>query len=136
MKFFIFLLTNPTFSTLKGIVHVLSFHLKCISPLKLKILKIMNFFTTISIEICCPLATKIRDLKMFKMAFQVLFSAKNVPRFSFRLLVAPKPQKKGLRKVRKLVSTVECLIRKDRISKIPDFHKSNLKLSPLVSSIP
>ena len=94
------------------------------------------FLTIVSLEICCPLATKLRDLKMFKMAFQVLFSAKNVPRFSFRLLVAPKPQKKGLRKVRKLVSTVECLIRKDRISKIPDFHKSNLKLSPLVSSIP
>ena len=76
-------------------VHVLSFHLKCISPLKLKILKIMNFSTTISIEICCPLATKIRDLKMLKMASQLDFSAKNVPRFSFGLLVAPKPKKQG-----------------------------------------
>ena len=32
---------------------------------------------------------------MFKMAFQVVFSAKNVPRFSFGLLVAPKPKKQG-----------------------------------------
>ena len=39
--------------------------------------------------------TKLRDLKMFKMAFQVVFSAKNVPRFSFGLLVAPKPKKQG-----------------------------------------
>ena len=32
---------------------------------------------------------------MFKMAFQVVFSAKNVPRFSFVLLAAPKPKKQG-----------------------------------------
>ena len=51
--------------------------------------------TTISIEICRPLATKQRDLKMFKMAFQVVFSAKNVPRFSFGIFVAPKPKKQG-----------------------------------------
>ena len=49
----------------------------------------------ISIEICHPLATKLRDLKMFKMAFQVVFSAKNVPRFSFVLLAAPEPKKQG-----------------------------------------
>ena len=55
----------------------------------------MNFSTKISIEICCPLATKLRDLEMFKMAFQVVFSAKNVPRFSFGLLVAPKLKKQG-----------------------------------------
>ena len=46
-------------------------------------------------RVSCPqnytvLVTKLRDLKMFKMAFQVVFSAKNVPRFSFGLLVAPK----------------------------------------------
>ena len=63
--------------------------------MKLKILKILNFSTIISIEICRPLATKLRDLKMFKMAFQVVFSAKNVPRFSFVLLAAPKPKKQG-----------------------------------------
>ena len=39
--------------------------------------------------------TKIRDLKMFKMAILVIFSAKNVPRFSFGLLVAPKLKNKG-----------------------------------------
>ena len=39
--------------------------------------------------------TKLRDLKMFNMAFQVVFSAKNVPRFSFGLLVAPKLKKRG-----------------------------------------
>ena len=32
---------------------------------------------------------------MFNMAFQVVFSAKNVPRFSFGLLVAPKLKKRG-----------------------------------------
>ena len=47
------------------------------------------------IEICRPLATKQRDLKMFKMASQVVFRPKNVPRFSFGLLVAPKPKNKG-----------------------------------------
>ena len=31
---------------------------------------------------------------MFNMAFQVVFSAKNVPRFSFGLLVAPKLKKR------------------------------------------
>ena len=81
LKFFIFLLTNPTFSSSIWIVHVLSFHLRCITPLKLKILKILNFSTIISIEICRPLATKQRDLKMFKMASQVVFRPKNVPRF-------------------------------------------------------
>ena len=69
--------------------------MRCITPLKLKILKILNFSTIISIENCRPLATKLRDLKMFKMAFQVVFSAKNVPRFSFGLLVAPKLKKQG-----------------------------------------
>ena len=63
--------------------------------MKLKILKILNFSTIILIENCRPLATKLRDLKMFKMAFQVVFSAKNVPRFSFGLLVAPKLKKRG-----------------------------------------
>ena len=63
--------------------------------MKLKILKILNFSTTISIEISCPLATLLRDLKMFKMAFQVVFSAKYVPRFSFGLLVAPKLKKRA-----------------------------------------
>ena len=47
----------------------------------------------ISIEISRPLVAKLRDLKMFNMAFQVVFSAKNVPRFSFGILVAPKPKK-------------------------------------------
>ena len=69
--------------------------MRCITPLKLKILKILNFSTIISIENCRPLATKLRDLKMFKMAFQVVFSAKNVPRFSFGLLVAPKLKNEG-----------------------------------------
>ena len=69
--------------------------MRYITPLKLKILKILNFSTTISIENYHPLATKLRDLKMFKMAFQVVFSAKNVPRFSFGLLVAPKPKNRG-----------------------------------------
>ena len=95
LNFFIFLLTNPTFSSSIWIVHVLSFHLRCITPLKLKILKSLNFFTIISIEICHPLATKQRDLKMFKMASQVVFRPKNVPRFSFGLLVAPKPKNQG-----------------------------------------
>ena len=53
-KFLIFSLTNPTFSS-----------------------SIFDFFSTIiSIEICRPLATKLRDLKLFEMAFQVIFSAK------------------------------------------------------------
>ena len=69
--------------------------MRCITPLKLKILKILNFSTIILIEISRPLATKLRDLKMFNMAFQVVFSAKNVPRFSFGLLVAPKLKKRG-----------------------------------------
>ena len=69
--------------------------MRCITPLKLKILKILNFSTKISIEISRPLVTKLRDLKMFNMAFQVVFSAKNVPRFSFGLLVAPKLKKQG-----------------------------------------
>ena len=76
-------------------MHVLSFHLRCITPLKLKILKILNFSTIILFEISRPLATKLRDPKMFNMAFQVVFSAKNVPRFSFGLLVAPKLKKRG-----------------------------------------
>ena len=65
------------------------------NTLELKILKILNFSTIISIENCRPLATKLRDLKMFEIAFHVVFSAKNVPRFSFGLLVAPKPKKQG-----------------------------------------
>ena len=32
---------------------------------------------------------------MFKMAFQVVFSAKNVPRFIFVLLAAPEPKEQG-----------------------------------------
>ena len=32
---------------------------------------------------------------MFKMAFEVVFSAKNVPKFGFGLLVAPKLKKQG-----------------------------------------
>ena len=63
--------------------------------MKLKILKILNFSTKISIEISRPLVTKLRDLKMFNMAFQVVFSAKNVPRLSFGLLIAPKLKKQG-----------------------------------------
>ena len=94
-KFFVFLLINSTFSSSIWIVHVLSFHLRCITPLKLKILKILNFSTIISIEICRPLATKQRDLKMFKMASQVVFRPKNVPRFIFGHLVAPKPKNQG-----------------------------------------
>ena len=39
--------------------------------------------------------TKLRNLKLSKIAFQVDFSAKNVPRFSFVLLAAPKPKKQG-----------------------------------------
>ena len=92
---FHFLTNRPYFLSSIWIVHVLRFYLRCITPLKLKILKLLNFSTIISIEIFSPLATKLRDLKMFKMAFQVVFSAKNVPRFSFRLLVAPKPKKQG-----------------------------------------
>ena len=48
----------------------------------------------IVIEISRPLVTKLRDLKMINMAFQVVFSAKNVPRFSFGILVAPKLKNK------------------------------------------
>ena len=69
--------------------------MRCITPVKLKILKILNFSTITLIEISHPLVTKLRDLKMFKMAIQVVFSAKNVPRFSFGLLVAPKLKNKG-----------------------------------------
>ena len=88
-KFF-FLLINPIFSSSIWIVHVLSFYLRCITPLKLKIFEILDFSTVISIEICRPLVAKLRNLKLSKMAFQVVFSAKNVPRFSFGLLVALK----------------------------------------------
>ena len=64
--------------------------------MKLKILKILNFSTyMILTEICHPLATKLRDLIMFKMAFEVVFCAKNVPKFSFGLLVAPNPKNRG-----------------------------------------
>ena len=62
---------------------------------KFKILKILNFFTKIWIEICRPLATKLRDVEMFKMAFQVIFCAKNVPRFTFGLLVVQKLKNEG-----------------------------------------
>ena len=64
-----FLLTNPIFSSSIWIVHVLSFHLRCIAPLKLKIFEILNFSSIISIEICQPLAAKLRNLKLSKMAF-------------------------------------------------------------------
>ena len=50
LKFFIFLLTNPAFSSSIWIVYVLSFHLRCIIPLKLKILKILTFSTKIHIN--------------------------------------------------------------------------------------
>jgi len=69
--------------------------LRCIAPLKLKIFEILNFSTIISIKICGPLAAKLRELKLSKMTFQVVFIAKNVPRFSFGLLVASKPKKQG-----------------------------------------
>ena len=52
-------------------------------------------FTIISIEICRPLATKQRDLKMFKMASQVVFMPKNVPRFIFGHLVAQSQKTRG-----------------------------------------
>ena len=51
--FLIFLLTNPTFSSSIWVVHVLSFHLRCITPLKLKIFKILNF-STVSIDWSLP----------------------------------------------------------------------------------
>ena len=76
LKFFVFLLINPTFSSSIWIVHVLSFHLRCITPLKLKILKILNFSTIISIEICCPLTAKVRNLEISKMAFKLLLLPK------------------------------------------------------------
>ena len=41
------------------------------------------------------LAAKVRNLRLFKMAFQVVFSAKNVQRFSFGLSFAPKLKKEG-----------------------------------------
>ena len=63
--------------------------------MKLKILKILNFSTIISIEICHPLGSKLRDIKMFKMAFQVVFGEKNVPMFSYGLLVTPKLKNEG-----------------------------------------
>ena len=72
-EIFYFFTNKPNFSSSIWIVHVLSFYLRCITPFKLKIL---NFSTIISIEICRPLATKLRDLKLFEMAFQVIFSAK------------------------------------------------------------
>ena len=53
-----------------------------------------NFSIITSTKICRPLATKLRNLKLFKMFFQVDFSAKNVQRFSFELLVAPKLKKR------------------------------------------
>ena len=58
--------------------------------MKHKIFDILNFSTIISIEICLPLVDKIKNLELSKMAFQVVFSAKSVQRFSFGLLVAPK----------------------------------------------
>ena len=39
--------------------------------------------TIISIEICWPLAVKLRNLKLSKIAFQVAFGAKTVARLSF-----------------------------------------------------
>ena len=38
------------------IVHALSFHFKCITPVKLKKFKVLNFSTITLIEICHPLA--------------------------------------------------------------------------------
>ena len=92
-EIFCFFTNKPYFFKLNlsiYIVHVLSLHLKCITPLKLKIFEILDFSTVISIEICRPLVAKLRNLKLSKMAFQVVFSAKNVPRFSFGLLVTQK----------------------------------------------
>ena len=43
--------------------------------------------------ICRLLVAKPRNLEMFKMAFQVVFIAKNVQRFSFEPLVAKKLKK-------------------------------------------
>ena len=50
----------------------------------------------ISNKIYCPLPTKLRIIKLFKMFFQVDFSTKNVQRFSFELLVALKLKKRGV----------------------------------------
>ena len=58
--------------------------------MKLEIFEIFDFSFIISFELCRPLAAKLRNLKLSKIAFQVVFSAKNVPRFSFGLLLAPK----------------------------------------------
>ena len=44
---------------------------------------------------CRPLASKLRDPKLSKLAFQVVFSAQNVPLFSFWFLLAPKLKNKG-----------------------------------------
>ena len=95
LKEFVFCKQNLFFQARFELYMVSSFHLRCITPLKLKFFKILNFSTIISIEICSPLATKQRDLKMFKMASQIVFRPKNVPRFSFGLLVAPKPKNQG-----------------------------------------
>ena len=47
----------------------------------------------LSIENCHPLATKLRDLKMFKMAFQVVFSAKKFAKVQFCAFGSPKAEK-------------------------------------------
>ena len=65
------------------------------APLKLEIFEILNFSTIISIEICQPLVAKLRNLELSKMVFQVVFSAKNVQRLSFELLVALKLKYQG-----------------------------------------
>ena len=64
-------------------------------PSKLKTFEILNLSTIVSIEIYRPLAAKVMNLKLSKMAFQDAFSAKNVQSFSFGLLVALKLKKQG-----------------------------------------
>ena len=61
-----------------------------VGPLKLKIFEFFEFPTVISIDICQLLTAKLRNLTLSKVATQAVIIAKNVPRFSFCLLVFQK----------------------------------------------
>ena len=71
------------------------YHLWTVPYIIVKSFKILNFSTVMYIEICCPLVPKLRNLKMFKMSFYIFFSAKNVQKFGFGPLAAPKLRKEG-----------------------------------------
>ena len=62
---------------------------------------------------------------------QITFKEKPVLPLIRNFQIKKRRAERGKKELRKLISTVECLIRKDRISTIPRFHKSNLKLPPL-----